>query len=94
MDIRILVEWHRSQSLRASGISGLSTMRKEARSKFHHDAAKMIESFADKAHERRLAETERDVKIRAIESLEKLAKRLLEDSKDLKRMLAEDIEDD
>jgi Mg/Co/Ni transporter MgtE len=93
MDVRSLAEWHKSQASRAAGksmIDGKMVVKKE----FHLDAANLVETLSGSERDRLLVALERDVKVRAIESLEKLAKSLIVEARELRKMLAEEISDE
>lgn len=93
----MLADWHREQAkkCRKSTNWRLGPEGEESTlAKFHLDAAKLIDRFSEKQQQARLAETERDVKIRAAESLEHLAKAVITESKNLRHMLLENVVDD
>lgn len=97
IDIDMLAEWHRDEAKKCR--QSLSWRRgpgdeESTKAQFHLDAAKLIDRFSEKQQQAKLAETERDVKIRAIESLENLAKSVVTESKDLRKMLSDTIVDD
>ena len=94
MDVRSLAEWHRSQAARASDRSRLMPGKVTSKQDFHRDAAILVESLSGSERDRLLVTIERDVKLRAIESLEKLAKSLIVEAKELRRMLSEEISDE
>jgi hypothetical protein len=96
MNAEMLAEWHREQAKKVrhnvswrAGEKGEESLK----ARFHLDAARLIESFSEKHQQARLAETEREVKVRAIESLESLAKAVLVESKDFRKMLASVVDD-
>lgn len=97
MDIEMLANWHREQfdKVKHCFDDAEKTNAKYCNQlEFHLNAARLIESFSSKHREQLLAETEREVKLRAVESLEKLTKLLAVETKDLRRMLADDVIED
>lgn len=88
-----LARWHRDQAAelkRKSNWRGLSA-RQGTRDQYawHLEAAKLAEGLEHTSHVERLAATERDIKIRAVESLEASGKRLIEEAQAVRRMCGE-----
>jgi len=94
MDVKSLAEWHRKQAARASGRLQLLDSKACPKKDFHLDAATLVESLSSNERDRLLLHVEIDVKLRAVESLEKLGKRLIEESRDLKKMLSDEVSDE
>lgn len=94
MDVRSLAEWHKVQASRAAGRSQLIHGKVCTKAKFHLQAATLVETLSGSERDRALVAVEKDIKQRAIESLEKLAKSLTVEARELRRMLADEVGDD
>jgi hypothetical protein len=91
MNLEELIRWHRKEAtrFRARRNSLKDALHEECR--WHLSVVAFLQSLSPAEHQKLLAETEREVKLRAVESLEFLVKRLAQEAKDLKRMLSEDV---
>jgi len=94
MDVRSLAEWHRKRALRSADRSRSFSDRLSTKEEFHMQAAELVESLAKNERDRSLVAVEKDVKQRAVESLEKLAKAIVLESREFRRMLADEVSDE
>lgn len=91
MDVEHLLNWHIAKAKTIKGRKHVDLMDPETREayQFHIDAAKMVSFLSPNYRAARMAEAEIEAKSRAIQSLEKLAKNLLAEAKDMKQMYRE-----
>lgn len=94
MDVRSLAAWHKVQASRAANRSQLIHGKVCSKTEFHLQAAELVETLSSSERDRSLVAVEKDVKQRAVESLEKLAKSLTVEARELRRMLADEVGDE
>jgi len=94
MNVHSLAEWHRQQALRSADRSRLLSGGLRTKHEFHMQAAELVESLAKNERDRSLVAVEKDVKQRAVELLESLAKTIVLESREFRKMLADKVSDE